>query len=57
MTNNYTIQDIFTMYGPDYIKTHKLFATMSSGEFKMAGTVKEIFLSLCLLKSRFTFPA
>ena len=24
MTNNYTIQDIFTMYGPDYIKTHKL---------------------------------
>ena len=21
---NYTIQDIFTMYGPDYIKTHKL---------------------------------
>ena len=22
--SNYTIQDIFTMYGPSYIKTHKL---------------------------------
>ena len=24
MTNNYTIQDIFTLYGPSYTQTHKL---------------------------------
>ena len=37
MTNNYTIQNILTMYGPSYIQTHNL----SNEQWKVYNQIKK----------------